>query len=208
MDNKINIKKSSKEDSNFFYKIRNDYENRRFSFNSKKINKRNHNVWFNENYKKNYFYTCYYLGKKAGYIRGEKKSETIIISIAFLKKFQKKNIASKCFEYFEKKLKKNYVLLAKVKNTNLRSMNFFYKNDFNLLNKQNNYTNLYKISSKDKNNYLSTIDKIEKIRMGNNINWMNILRIGFKYSPKDTSKVFKKIFKDDKKINFLSKKLF
>ena len=87
-------------------------------------------------------------------------------------------------------------------------MNFFYKNDFNLLNKQNNYTNLYKISSKDKNNYLSTIDKIEKIRMGNNINWMNILRIGFKYSPKDTSKVFKKIFKDDKKINFLSKKLF
>ena len=208
MNNKINIKKSTKEDSNLFYEIRNNSENRRFSLYSKKINKSNHNVWFNENYKKNYFYTCYYLGKKVGYIRGEKKSETIIISIAFLKKFQKKNIASKCFEYFEKKLKKNYVLLAKVKNTNLRSMNFFYKNDFNLLNRQNNYTNLYKISSKDKNNYLNTIDKIEKIRMGNNINWMNILRIGFKYSPKDTSKVFKKIFKDDKKINLLSKKLF
>ena len=34
---------------------------------------------------KNYFYTCYYLGKKVGYIRGEKKEETIIISIALLK---------------------------------------------------------------------------------------------------------------------------
>jgi len=209
MNNKINIKKSTKEDSNLFYEVRNNSENRRFSSNSKKINKSNHNIWFNKNYKKNYFYTCYYLGKKAGYIRGEKKDEIIIIiSIAFLKKFQKKNIASKCFEYFEKKLKKNYILLAKVKNTNLRSMNFFYKNDFNLLNKRNNYANLYKISSKNKNNYVSTIDKIEKIRKGNNVNWMNILRIGFKYSPKDTSKVFKKIFKDDKKINLLSKKLF
>tara|TARA_Y100000741_G_scaffold365014_1_gene358408 strand:+ start:2416 stop:3042 length:627 start_codon:yes stop_codon:yes gene_type:complete len=208
MNNKITIKKSTKEDSNFFYEVRNNSENRRFSSNSKKINKSNHNIWFNKNYKKNYFYTCYYLGKKAGYIRGEKKDEIITISIAFLKKFQKKNIASKCFEYFEKKLKKNYILLAKVKNTNLRSMDFFYKNDFNLLNRGNNYANLYKISSKNKNNYVSTIDKIEKIRKGNNVNWMNILRIGFKYSPKDTSKVFKKIFKDDKKINLLSKKLF
>ena len=47
MNNKINIKKSSKEDSNLFYEIRNNSENRRFSLNSKKINKNNHNVWFN-----------------------------------------------------------------------------------------------------------------------------------------------------------------
>ena len=97
MNNKINIKKSTKEDSNLFYEIRNNSENRRFSLYSKKINKSNHNVWFNENYKKNYFYTCYYLGKKVGYIRGEKKSETIIISIAFLKKFQKKKYCLKMF---------------------------------------------------------------------------------------------------------------
>ena len=148
MNTKIKIKKSTKEDSNLFYEIRNNYENRKFSLNSKKINRNNHIIWFNENYKKNYFYTCYYLEKKIGYIRGEKKSETIIISIALLKKFQKKNIASKCFEYFEKKLKKNYILLAKVKNINLRSMNFFYKNDFNLLNRGNNYINLYKIAQK------------------------------------------------------------
>ena len=70
------------------------------------------------------------------------------------------------------------------------------------------YQNLYKINLIDKNNYLKTIDRIEAIRRGNNVNWMNILRIAFKYSPKDTSKVFKRIFEDDKQINLLSKKLF
>ena len=51
-------------------------------------------------------------------------------------------------------------------------------------------------------------NRIEGIRRENNVNWMNILRIAFKYSPKDTSKVFKRIFEDDKIINSLSKKLF
>ena len=183
-------------------------ENRKLSLNVKKIKINVHNLWFNKNYNKNYFYTCYYSGKKVGYIRGKKKDETIEISIAFLKNFQNKNIATTCFKYFEKKFKNNQIFIAKVKNNNKNSLNFFYRNDFNFLNKQKNYKNLYKVSSIDKNNYLKTIDKIEKIRKGNNVNWMNILRIGFKYSPRDTSKVFKSIFKDDKKINLLSKNLF
>ena len=198
MNKKINIKKSTIDDCNFFYNIRNDSKNRKSSFNSKKIKLKDHILWFKKNYNKNFFYTCFYSNKRVGYIRGEKKSETIIISIAFLKKFQNKNIATTCFKYFEKKLKNN----------NPKSLNFFYKNDFNLLNKNKSYQNLYKVNLIDKNNYLKTIDRIEGIRRENNVNWMDILRIAFKYSPKDTSKVFKRIFEDDKIINLLSKKLF
>jgi hypothetical protein len=56
-------------------------------------------------------------------------------------------------------------------------------------------------------NYLKIISKIENIRKNNNVNWMNILRIAFKYSPEATAKVMSKIYMDDQKISSLVKKL-
>ena len=56
-------------------------------------------------------------------------------------------------------------------------------------------------------NYLETINKIEQIRKNNNVNWMDILKVAFKNSPKQTSKIFSKISFSDKNINKLSKKL-
>ena len=60
---------------------------------------------------------------------------------------------------------------------------------------------------KKSKNYLKIISKIENIRKKNNVNWMNILRIGFKYSPKATAKIMSKIYLDDQKISYLVKKL-
>ena len=54
---------------------------------------------------------------------------------------------------------------------------------------------------------LEIIDEIEKVRSKNNINWMNILRLAFKYSPSEARKIVAKINKDDKKIGDLLKKL-
>ena len=51
------------------------------------------------------------------------------------------------------------------------------------------------------------INQIENIRKKNNVNWMNILRISFKYSPNQTAKVMAKIYSDDIKISKLVKKL-
>jgi hypothetical protein len=56
-------------------------------------------------------------------------------------------------------------------------------------------------------NYLKIISEIENIRKKNNINWMNILRIAFKYNPKAAAKVMSKIYSDDKRIGILVKKL-
>ena len=58
-----------------------------------------------------------------------------------------------------------------------------------------------------KNKYLNTINKIEKVRSKNNVNWMDILRIAFKYAPVEASKLMKKVNKEDKKISQLLKKL-
>tara|TARA_B100001027_G_C16051537_1_gene234450 strand:+ start:297 stop:494 length:198 start_codon:yes stop_codon:yes gene_type:complete len=56
-------------------------------------------------------------------------------------------------------------------------------------------------------NYLKIISKIENIRKKNNVNWMNVLRIAFKYNPKKTASVMAKIYHDDQKISKLVKKL-
>jgi hypothetical protein len=56
-------------------------------------------------------------------------------------------------------------------------------------------------------NYLKIISEIENVRKKNNINWMNILRIAFKYNPKAAAKVMSKIYSDDKRIGILVKKL-
>ena len=62
----------------------------------------------------------------------------------------------------------------------------------------------YTISMKNKNN---VINAIEKIRSKNNKNWMNILRLAFKFAPKESASLVKKINENDKKISELLKKL-
>ena len=51
------------------------------------------------------------------------------------------------------------------------------------------------------------INKIEKIRSKNNVNWMNILRLAFKLDPKQAKKIMMKINYDDKRISQLLNKL-
>ena len=60
---------------------------------------------------------------------------------------------------------------------------------------------------KKSNKHLNLIKKIQKIRSRNNANWMNILRLAFKYAPKVSRKLMKKINNDDKKISNLVYKL-
>ena len=60
---------------------------------------------------------------------------------------------------------------------------------------------------KSENKYIYIINKIEKIRSKNNVNWMNILRLAFKLDPKSASKIMKKINYDDKKISNLLSRL-
>jgi hypothetical protein len=55
--------------------------------------------------------------------------------------------------------------------------------------------------------YLKIIKGIEKIRKNNNTNWMDILRLSFKKSPKETARLMAKIYSDDQKISKLVKKL-
>tara|TARA_B100000212_G_scaffold209241_1_gene157969 strand:+ start:7986 stop:8183 length:198 start_codon:yes stop_codon:yes gene_type:complete len=54
---------------------------------------------------------------------------------------------------------------------------------------------------------LRLIDEIENIRTKNNVNWMDLLRIGITHAPDETKRIIKKINSDDKRISELFSKL-
>ena len=56
-------------------------------------------------------------------------------------------------------------------------------------------------------NYNRIINKIELIRSKNNINWMNLLRLAFKYAPNEANKIINKINAEDRKISKQLQKL-
>ena len=51
--------------------------------------------------------------------------------------------------------------------------------------------------------YLNIINKIEKVRSKNNINWRDVLRLSLKHAPNETIKLMKQINQKDKKISNL-----
>lgn len=55
--------------------------------------------------------------------------------------------------------------------------------------------------------YNSIIDKIEKVRSKNNVNWMNLVRLSFSLDAKSASKILAEIYKEDQKVSELAKKL-
>ena len=64
-----------------------------------------------------------------------------------------------------------------------------------------------KKEKKKKINYQNIINQIENIRKKNNKNWMNLLRLAFKHSPNEASRLLKKINSKDRKISSLLNKL-
>jgi len=55
--------------------------------------------------------------------------------------------------------------------------------------------------------YLEIIDEIEKVRSGNNMNWMDILRLAFTHAPEEAKQLMQKIDHEDNRISQLVKKL-
>jgi RimJ/RimL family protein N-acetyltransferase len=107
-----------------------------------------------------------------------------------------------CLEQFESVLK-DHIVIAEIKEWNEPSKKIAINNGFEFSWKEGK-TELYKWNP---NSDLYLIDEIEKVRGKNNVNWMDILRIAFKYAPEETRKVFKKITDSDDEIGRLSRKL-
>jgi len=87
---------------------------------------------------------------------------------------------------------------------------FYFQKDIDnylyLLNNQWN-TKINYIMKNKKMTDLEIIDKIEKVRSKNNVNWMDVLRLAFTYAPNEARAIMAKINKDDSCISDLLKEL-
>ena len=63
------------------------------------------------------------------------------------------------------------------------------------------------MSNKNYNQSIKIVNKIQKIRSKNNKNWMDLLRLSLRLDYKATSNILSQIYRDDKKITALIKKL-
>ena len=54
---------------------------------------------------------------------------------------------------------------------------------------------------------IALINRIQKIRSKNNVNWMDLLKLSFKHDPKNAAKIMSNVLNDDKKISSLVNKL-
>mgnify|MGYP006122046871 FL=1 len=202
----MNIKliKSTAIDSNLLLKLKNKYQ---LEYKLQKHKDNEHNKWFSKNLKnkRHKIYIIIVKEIKVGFVRSEIKKNNCYISIALIKKYEGKGIAKNALLKFEKIIKaKNYVAIVNKLNT--KSLSFFLNCNYSIYTqKKENY--IMKKNILKKNNYLKIIDDIENVRKKNNSNWMDILRIAFKFSPKETAKVMSKIYFQDSKISKLSKKL-
>ena len=217
----LKIKSASIIDSLDILRWRNDSLSRKFSINKNLINSDDHNKWYkkhldNDN---NCLLICHNNREKIGFVKYEKfKNNKLYVSINLNPKFRNKGFGSKILIKSQnlKRIKESKLsLYARIRLNNFASIKVFenagykkikkFKNYYLFCNNKNHDTLIS--MSKIKNKYEKIIDQIESVRSKNNGNWMDILRIAFKYSPTETAKVMSQIYKEDQKISTLAKKL-
>ena len=204
----IKIKKATKKNIQFILKVRNQNISRKFSTDKKKIPYLEHYKWFKQNHLRKDFFLYIILVKKkqVGYVRVQKIEFKNFVSIAVLKNWQNFGIAKLALRYVEIEVQKNIrSIYANVNRYNKNSISLFRGLNYKIYKIEKD--KIFKKKELNKFNYLKLIQKIEKIRKKNNSNWMDILKIAFKYAPNETAKTMAQIYKEDSNISKLTKKL-
>ena len=139
---KLKLIKAKKKDTLFFYKLRNDKNNRKNSVSTKKIKFKNHNNWFIKtiNKKSNFIFIIKKRDVNCGYLRYEKKLKSFNVSICIDKKFRKKNIALSALIIGDRRVKlaTNSELKATVKKDNFQSIKLFLRANYSISKREKN----------------------------------------------------------------------
>ena len=190
------------------WKLRFSDDAKKNFFDNKNISFKDHFNWIKKYHRnqKKIFLIAKHKSIVIGYVRLDYIKNSAKVSTIVKKAYKNKNVASVLLNKAIEKSKKK-IIIAEVKKSNLKSINFFLKNKFQIERKRNGINILMRKQIKKNTQYLKIIKKIENVRKKNNKNWMDILRLAFKNSPDQASKIFSAIYKDDKKISALAKLL-
>ena len=129
------LRRAKISDKQLFFILRNHSDTRKYSINKNKIPRKNHERWYELNYKKknNFFFVIVYRNKNTGYLRLEKKQKFDYVSICVVKHFRKFNIAFKALSSLSRYVKKNKILIAEIDIKNIPSVILFIKSGFKIL---------------------------------------------------------------------------
>lgn len=94
--------------------------------------------------------------------------------------------------------------IAEIKPTNKASIRMVEKNGFTIKSQDEEKLIYYKINTMTD---LEIIDEIEKVRNKNNVNWMDLMRLAFKYAPDEARQIMARVGNDDNKISELLEQL-
>ena len=219
----MKIGKIGSQDIRDIFLWRNDPISRKNSINKKIISYVSHESWFKKVLKdqNNKYFIGIKNSEKIGLVSYVKKeSDSMYVSINMNPKFRGKGLGADLLilsQNHKNIANEGYKLIAKIKKNNLASIKSFQKafyikygelKYYYLLSNHLNHDRISNMSKiVDHKKYQKLIDQIESIRTKNNSNWMDLLRIAFKHSPKEAAKVMSKIYKEDQRISTLAKKL-
>ena len=133
----IKFRKVSLKDTNFLFNLKNDELSIKNSIKSKKLTFKDHKIWIKKKISKNNkddkFLIVLNNNKKIGMIRYDIKYPIGFTSINILKQFRGKGYGKIILKTSENFLKKNIILISKIKKNNKSSVNIFNKNNYKLL---------------------------------------------------------------------------
>jgi len=176
------IRKAKLGDSREIWEIRNHPSARKNFNNSKKVLRKDHELWFNKKYFNKQNNYCFILEdeekKVIGYCRFdfEEKQNVYIISIAINSDNRGKGLGGKLLNESLKKFTSKYDILAEIKKQNISSIKIFERNNFIIYKEDEN--NCY-LKCKKRIKYMTNIF-IKKSKDSNLLN--NRIRINNKYS--------------------------
>ncbi len=145
---KINLKLAQIKDLKFTQQLYNQNVLEKNFFSPKKVNIKEHTIWFKKKIKEKMFYIGL-LKNRVGYIRFDKINEkNLSVSIAIARKYKRKGYGKKILlKALSKEKISKFNVLAKIKKKNLISKKFFLNSGFKFLEGQN-----YVIKAKKKIN--------------------------------------------------------
>lgn len=135
----IAIRKAKFKDSIFLFHLKNEKKSMLNSFNSNPIHLKKHNLWLEKiiRHKNKNLLIAEENNEKIGMIRYDLEDIFTYVSINIEKKFRGRGYGVAILKKSENIFKKNAILIAKVKKTNIKSINLFKRNEYQVTNDKN-----------------------------------------------------------------------
>ena len=208
----MKLRDATFEDWKVLLDLRNDEGTKQNSFNQEDINENDHKNWLansleNGNRRIRILYDSK-TSTSVGMIRedhhllnNESKYPSVTLSWAIHPEYRGKGLGTKILKLATEDRSESFY--AEIKHENIASIKMTTNNGFKeMVNLEEDTYKTFK-----KRGPLEIISAIEHVRTANNVNWMDLCRLAFRYAPKEARAIMRRVNSHDNQISDLLKEL-